>query len=821
MLTEWVQDAWLISSLVLGCGRIRGGSLLLALVSRASYYTAGARYSAVFKRISVDALTAEFAALVASSSEGPLDILHSAAGAANPVEGAVAENQIARFCEDLTEKARQGKIDPVFGRDDEVRQMIDILARRRKNNPIAVGEPGVGKSAVVEGLALLINEGNVPAFLQGTRLLSLDLGALEAGASVKGEFENRLRGVIEEIKASTTPVVLFIDEAHMLIGAGGAAGGSDAANLLKPALARGELRTIAATTWSEYKKYFEKDPALARRFQLVKLDEPSVGTAVHILRGLKGHYEKVHGVSVRDDAIVAAAELSDRYITGRLLPDKAVDLLDTASARVRIGLGIKPAQLERLERQLSGLMRERAALERDQADGFPIEPQRLETIADEQAHIEGAVDALEARWANERQAAMRVLEARTNLATLKQAGDGSTALGSLDAHQMELEQARDALATLQGDEPLLFTEVGPDTIAQVVSDWTGIPLGKVQRDASDGLLALASHLKQRICGQEAAVEQIAEVIKVAQSGLRDPQQPLGVFLLVGPSGVGKTETALALAEQLFGGEQALITVNMSEYQEKHTVSRLVGSPAGYVGFGEGGMLTEAVRKRPYSVVLLDEVEKAHLEVVNIFYQVFDKGFLTDGEGRQIDFRNTVILLTSNLASDEIQARCAGARPDAEALVEHVRPRLSQYFKPALLARMTIVPYFTLAGAQLEEIVRLKLARLTERLWWTSRVNLSFAEEVATVIAERCTEVESGARNIDYILRKSLTPRLSEALLAAIAQQRPLCTLTVAVSPTGEWLITAVERVDPVVVEADNAGVVTASPAANAETVTPV
>ncbi|MPQ69081.1 MULTISPECIES: type VI secretion system ATPase TssH [unclassified Pseudomonas] len=802
LLTEWIQDAWLIASLVVGTGRIRGGSLLLALVSRLGYYTAGTRYGELLKPISTDALTAEFAQLLGGSSEGPLDSLQTGAASSNVANAGgtarAAEDNIARFCEDLTAKATAGRIDPIFGRDDEIRQMIDILARRRKNNPIAVGEPGVGKSAVVEGLALLISQNEVPDFLKNTRLLSLDLGALEAGASVKGEFENRLRGVIEEIKASATPVILFIDEAHMLIGAGGAAGGSDAANLLKPALARGELRTIAATTWSEYKKYFEKDPALARRFQLVKLDEPSVKTAVLILRGLKGHYEKVHGVSVRDDAIVAAAELSDRYITGRLLPDKAVDLLDTASARVRIGLGIKPAELERMERQLSGLARELAALERDRSNGFPVEVQRLADIADEQAGIEDSRLTLETRWVAERDAAVRVLDARKQLALkeddLPTPEEGETAhvLASLVERQAALELAREELAALQGDEPLLFTEVNPDAIAKVVSDWTGVPLGKVLRDAAGGVLALASNIKTRIRGQDTAVEQIAEILKAAQSGLRDPQQPLGVFLLVGPSGVGKTETALAVAEHLFGGEQAMISVNMSEYQEKHTVSRLVGSPAGYVGFGEGGMLTEAVRKRPYSVVLLDEVEKAHLDVVNIFYQVFDKGSLSDGEGRQIDFSNTVVLLTSNLATEEIQNLCVDGRPDPDTLAEKIRPTLSRHFKPALLARMTIVPFFTLGGEQLAGIVRLKLGRLSERLLAASKVRLTFADEVAAAIAARCTEVESGARNIDFILRKSLTPRLSDVLLGAIADQRPLAGLHVAVDARGEWIITPQE-----------------------------
>jgi len=799
LLTEWVQDAWLVASLVIGSGKIRGGALLLALISRLGYYTAGTRYGDLLKAISKDALTAEFATLVAGSSEGPLDSLQlgsaQSASIASGGSAPAAEDNISRFCEDLTAKAVAGRIDPIFGRDDEIRQMIDILARRRKNNPIAVGEPGVGKSAVVEGLALAISHGEVPDFLKNTRLLSLDLGLLEAGASVKGEFENRLRGVIDEIKASTTPVILFIDEAHMLIGAGGAAGGSDAANLLKPALARGELRTIAATTWAEYKKYFEKDPALARRFQLVKLDEPDVETAVLILRGLKGHYEKVHGVSVRDDAIVAAAQLSDRYITGRLLPDKAVDLLDTASARVRIGLGIKPAELERFERRLAGLAREWDALQRDRIDGFPVEDERLTSIETEKIGLEAERDALDSRWTTERTAALRVLAARKQLA--RQEADapveGEQPLAPLAERQTELDTAREALAVLQGDTPLVFTEVNPDAIAKVVSDWTGVPLGKVLRDAAGGVMALADNIRTRIRGQDQAVNQVAEVLKAAQSGLRDPQQPLGVFLLVGPSGVGKTETALAVAEHLFGGEQAVIAVNMSEYQEKHTVSRLVGSPAGYVGYGEGGVLTEAVRKRPYSVVLLDEVEKAHLDVVNIFYQVFDKGSLSDGEGRQIDFTNTVVFLTSNLATDEIQALCADGRPDPDLLAEKIRPVLSRHFKPALLARMTIVPFFTLPAEQLAGIVRLKLSRLSERLLASSKVKLTFDGNVADAIAARCTEVETGARNIDFILRKSLTPKLSDVLLGAIADRWPLSELQVAADPSGEWLIKAVER----------------------------
>ncbi|MFL1557823.1 type VI secretion system ATPase TssH [Pseudomonas sp. O64] len=781
LLTEWVQDAWIAASLIVGSPCIRTGTLLLALITRLGYYTAGTRYGELLKGISRERLSNAFADIVAGSSEGPLAQLQSASlagGASDAGAGVNREDTLARFCEDLTAKAASGGIDPVFGRDQEIRQMVDILARRRKNNPIVVGEPGVGKSAVVEGLALAIHQGDVPDFLRTTRLLSLDMGLLEAGASVKGEFERRLRAVIDAVKASTVPIILFIDEAHMLIGAGGASGGSDAANLLKPALARGELRTIAATTWSEYKKYVEKDPALARRFQVVKLDEPSVATAVLILRGLKSHYETVHGVSVRDDAMIAAAELSDRYITGRLLPDKAVDLLDTASARVRIGLDTRPAELERLERQQAALSREREALERDRNHGHPVDPGRVQAIEQTLTELVVAYQALEVRWHAERAAAYRVLELRAQGPLVNGAGAALT-------------EASDRLKHLQGDDPLLFTEVNPDAIANVVSDWTGIPLGKVLRDSAGGVMALADNIKTRIHGQDAAVQSLCDILKAAQSGLRDPQQPLGVFLLVGPSGVGKTETALAVADHLFGGEHALTTLAMSEFQEKHTVSRLVGSPPGYVGYGEGGVLTEAVRRRPYSVVLLDEVEKAHLEVVNLFYQVFDKGSLCDGEGRHIDFSNTVIFLTSNLASDEISALCAGDRPSADALVERIRPTLSLHFKPALLARMTIVPYFTLQAEHLVSIVDLKLARLAARLLSSAKVRLSFSASVARTLAERCTSGQNGARNIDFILRTSLTPRLSDVLLAALAEQRVLAAITVDVNVNGEWLIESV------------------------------
>jgi type VI secretion system protein VasG len=839
LLTEWVQESWLMASITLGEGKIRSGAMVLALLARLSYYGAATRYAETLRAISSDTLIKEFDQIVDGSAETVATSSGESGAAAGHQAQAAGEAAIGRFCEDFTAKARAGKIDPVFGRDSEIRQMIDILARRRKNNPICVGEPGVGKTAVVEGLALAIVNNDVPEFLRDTRLLGLDLGLLEAGASVKGEFENRLRGVIDEIKGSPRPIILFIDEAHMLIGAGGQTGGSDAANLLKPALARGELRTVAATTWSEYKKYFEKDPALARRFQVVKLDEPSVATTVQILRGLKETYEAAHGVTVRDDAIVAAAELSNRYITGRLLPDKAVDLLDTASARVRIGLGMKPAELEQLERKLAGLERERTALTRDARYGNSDHNERLTALEAERAQIDEQREALESRWQIEKAAAERVLNLRrqlndaqsgaiadkvdataassTNTATTPDSNVDDAKIDRTEADsanadsaapagaetgnakadvariKQELEAAHSELTRLQAGAPLVFIETDPDAVAKVVSDWTGVPLGKMQRDAVDGMLALASRIKERIRGQDPAVEQISATLKAAQSGLRDPQQPMGVFLLVGPSGVGKTETALAVADQLFGGDQALVSINMSEFQEKHTISRLVGSPPGYVGYVEGGVLTEDVRKRTYSVVLLDEVEKAHLDVVNIFYQVFDKGTLADGEGRVIDFSNTVVFLTSNLATEEITTLSREGRPDFDTLISAIHPVLARHFKPALLARMNVVPYYTLPPSELAGIVKLKLARLSQRLTASNRIALEFDPAVADAIAARCTEVDSGARNIDFILRKSLTPRLSDTVLGALAEGRKPVSMHVAPGTTDDWLITTEDQ----------------------------
>jgi len=766
LLPELFADAWLIASVDLFETSIRSGALLAAFVARSSVYISGA-YATLLKDLDknkvMDAL-----AVIASNSDENSNVSSGFEGSAHSQTGSQTGNSaIARFCEDFTAKARDGKIDPVFGRDAEIRQMVDILARRRKNNPICVGDPGVGKTAVVEGLALRVIEGDVPLVLSGVTILGLDMGALEAGAGVKGEFENRLRGVINEIKASTTPILLFIDEAHTLIGAGGAAGTNDAANLLKPALARGELRTIAATTWSEYKKYFEKDPALARRFELVKLDEPSVEMAVQILRGLKDKYEDVHRVIIRDDALHAAAELSDKYMTGRQLPDKAIDLLDTACARIKVNLSSKPDFIEDCERKLQMLAREKRGLLRDQDNRIDIDKKRLIEIDEHTLGFEQDLKLMHEKFDAQLAVANNVLELRRNLVAAKADTSDEIKLTIANTEKL-LSDAEKKFETLQSTEKLVFIDVSPDTIAKVVSDRTGVPLGKMMRDQAASALTMDSTLKTRIKGQDEAMLAIAEVMKSARSGLRDPDQPMGIFLLVGPSGTGKTETALAVADVMFGGEQSLTAINMSEFQEKHTVSRLVGSPPGYVGYGEGGVLTEAVRQRPYSTVLLDEVEKAHLDVVNLFYQVFDKGVLSDGEGREINFRNTVVFLTSNLGLDVITELCQNDEtPDIATITAAIRPILSNHFKPALLARMTIIPFVTLSKPVLREIVELKVKKIAQRMLHNNKMTLEITPAAIDTITARCTEVETGARNIDFILKGTVLPLLSNSLLATM------------------------------------------------------
>ncbi|MDQ0509461.1 type VI secretion system ATPase TssH [Ancylobacter amanitiformis] len=786
VLIEILTDAWLLASVELGQSATRSGAVLLAVLANGNRFGL-TEWWETLRQVSSARFKAEFHGLLATSvesdaaavSSGPAGGRPAGHGQRNP------DSVLARFATDFTAQARAGKIDPVFCRDREIQQMIDILGRRRKNNPICVGEPGVGKTAVVEGLALKIAQGDVPEFLRQVELVGIDLGMLQAGAGMKGEFENRLKGIIEEVKASPTPIILFVDEAHMMVGAGGAAGGGDAANLLKPALARGELRTIAATTWSEYKKYFEKDSALERRFQVVKLDEPSPAEATTILRGLRPIYERSHNVYVRDDAVVAASQLAARYISGRQLPDKAVDVLDTACARVKLGLSNRPHALDSRERRIAMLERELSALTRDQDTLGGGDRPRAREIAEEVAQLRTEIAAVEERWGREKGLVDRILALRQQINAL---ADPETATDAPTAHvvaeaapmpadnlaaegstaavvRAELARVVAELAAIQGRNGLLHYEVTPDAVGQVISDWTGIPTGNMVRDEARSILALAGDLERRIRGQDQAIAAIDEGMRAAKAGLNSPTQPMGVFLFVGPSGVGKTELATAVADLLFGGERFLISINMSEFQEKHTVSKLVGSPPGYVGFGEGGILTEAVRQRPYSVVLLDEVEKADPEVMNLFYQVFDKGVLSDGEGRVVDFRNTIVILTSNLATDTLtRMGQMTPRPGTDALVEAIRPQLSRHFKPALLARMQIVPFYPLLGDILGEIVRLKLDKVGRRLRDSQKMAFVYSDAVVEQIVARCTDVETGARNIDHIVNKTLLPDIATEIL---------------------------------------------------------
>lgn len=761
-LVQWLQDALLVASLELGQSQVDQAALILALLRNPMRY-AGSHYQPLLAKLNAERLR-EFA--MAQQPE------QSTGKAPNS-----GESNLKRFTHNFTQQARDGKLDPVLCRDAAIRQMIDILARRRKSNPIVVGEAGVGKTAIVEGLALRIAAGEVPDALKGVELLCLDLGLLQAGASVKGEFERRLQGVIDEVKASPKPIILFIDEAHTLIGAGGQAGSGDAANLLKPALARGELRTIAATTWSEYKKYFEKDPALARRFQPVQLHEPTVEEAVTILRGLAPVYEKSHGIYLRDDAVVAAAELSARYLAGRQLPDKAVDVLDTACARVRISLAAAPEALERLRGEIAEGERQGEAMGRDMEAGLQIDSEALAQLQQRLSEARAELEQIETRWSVQRELAERLLELRKQCAMARQATSEEQAdaepeydLAKLEA---ELREIQAELATAQAQERLVSFEVCPRLVAEVISHWTGVPLSQLAREHNSKVLSFASDLRQRVRGQEQAIVALDRSMRATAAGLNRADAPVGVFLLVGPSGVGKTETALALADLLYGGERFLTTINMSEFQEKHTVSRLIGAPPGYVGYGEGGMLTEAVRQKPYSVVLLDEVEKADPDVMNVFYQIFDKGVANDGEGREINFRNTLILMTSNLASERIASLCQdGQRPAAEDLENAIRPTLSQHFKPALLGRMRVVPYYPINGEVLNELVGLKLVRFGERLQ-RRQLQFSYAPTLLENLAERCSHSDSGARLIDHLIDQHLQPLVVDRLLDAMANGEKL------------------------------------------------
>jgi type VI secretion system protein VasG len=774
-LTRMIEQAWVLASIEFGQAQIRTGHLLQALLDDDELRRVVIAGAAELEKINADDLRVNLNALVEGSAESaqakPLGT--SDAASTSPIKGNGKTPALDQYTINLTQSAREGRIDPVLGREFEVRQMVDILTRRRQNNPILTGEAGVGKTAVVEGLALRIIQGDVPSVLKGVAIHTLDLGLLQAGAGVKGEFENRLKSVIEETKRSLHPIILFIDEAHTLIGSGGQAGQNDAANLLKPALARGELRTIAATTWAEYKKYFEKDAALARRFQVVKVEEPDEDKAIHMLRGLLAKMQEHHKVTVMDEALVQAVRLSNRYITGRQLPDKAVSVLDTACARVALGQSAQPGPLEDCKRQIDNLQAEISVLQQEAAKGSD-HARRLTTLNAELLSEQQTRDALQQQW-------QRELQLVENLGALSHP-DNQTP----DAD--EIAAVRAELASVQGEQPLVHALVDGGTIGEVISGWTGIPLGKMLRDEIETVQRLPALLGERVLGQDHALHEIGKRIKISRARMEDPNKPIGVFLLLGPSGVGKTETALALADTLYGGERNVITINMSEYQEAHTVSSLKGSPPGYVGYGEGGVLTEAVRRKPYSVVLLDEVEKAHPDVLELFFQVFDKGVLDDGEGREINFRNTVIILTSNTGTDRIMHWCLNTeqQPTPEDIVEGLRDELNQVFKPAFLGRLSIVPYYPVKDAILERIVALKLARIRQRFERNHQAVLSYDEALVKAIASRCTEVDSGARNIDNILSRTLMPELAQRVLERMAQDKPIQSLNIELGSDGDF-----------------------------------
>ena len=760
-----LQEAWVVSSLHLGATVVRSGGIVQALLDNEALRGVIMESAPTLLKLPREKMREDMPELIRGSSEDAL---------AGPVSqpsgsGAAVDSKtpaLDQYTQDLTAEARAGKIDPVQARDFEIRQIIDILMRRRQNNPILTGDAGVGKTAVVEGFALRIAKGDVPPPLQPITVRMLDLGLLQAGAGVRGEFENRLKSVIAEVKASPHPIILFIDEAHTLIGAGAAAGQGDAANLLKPALARGELRTIAATTWSEYKKYFEKDPALARRFQVIQVEEPDESAATTMLRGVVPTLEKHHGVRVLDEAVHDAVILSNRYISGRKLPDKAVSVLDTACARVAISQTSMPPEVEAAAREISRIEEEITILKREQAIGRE-HPERLQSL---QESLEGArtgFKKLNDLWQQEVAVfrKIRELQMRADAAASRSAGADEIA-----SMRKELGHLKDELAAIQKDTPMVPLYVSSRVVASVVSGWTGIPVGKMMTDEIRGVLELREHMAQRVVGQLPALDAIARRIRTSRAELVDPGKPVGVFLLVGPSGVGKTETAIALADLLFGGESNMVVVNMSEYQEAHSVSGLKGSPPGYVGFGTGGVLTEAVRRDPYTVVLLDEVEKAHPDVMDLFYQVFDKGVLEDAEGLVVNFKNTVILLTSNAGSELIIRACQDRSklPDENELVELIRPELLRYFRPAFLGRLVVVPYYPLGDDEIRTIVKLKLAKIEQRFRENHRAELTYDDSLISAIVDRCTEVDSGARNIDHILTHTLLPEVSAEILERMA-----------------------------------------------------
>ncbi len=787
---DWARNAWLMASLEYQDPCVRSGHLLLALVSDDTLARVARDISSEFNNINVESLHDGLHALMQHSKESNGE--HIAAGKASSGIGAQApataggNNALDQFTIDLTARARNGEIDPVLGRDDEIRQIADILMRRRQNNPILTGEAGVGKTAVVEGFALRIAQGDVPESLRNVAVRILDLALLQAGAGVKGEFENRLNSVIKAVKSSPQPIVLFIDEAHTMIGAGGSEGQGDAANLLKPALARGELRTIAATTWAEYKKYFEKDAALARRFQVVKVEEPEEQKAIQMMRGIAADLEKHHGVRILDEAIEASVKLSKRYIQGRQLPDKSVSLLDTACAKVAMSHAATPAPIESAKRRIEQLQVELRMLNREAATGAKHE-ERVAKITQDLANTEQELQSLQQRYEQEKALVQQIRNLREQLEKAYEQNTKNEANTSL---HKQLEKLTLDLQALQGEHPLLQVCVDHQAIAEVIASWTGIPVGRMVSDEIKAVLDLKNKLAERVIGQDHALAAIAETIHVSRAGLNDPRKPIGVFMLAGTSGTGKTETALSLAETLYGGEQNVTVINMSEFKEEHKVSMLVGSPPGYVGYGEGGVLTNAVRRRPYSVILLDEMEKAHPGVQDIFYQVFDKGMIMDGEGREIDFKNTVIIMTTNAGTRSIMQAYAGDEsqiPDTAAeLADRIRPELMQTFKPAFLGRINVIPYIPLDEEVLQEIVRLQLAKVEKRVREHYQAEFSYDEKLVSTIAARCTEVETGARNVEHIISGSLLPTLSAECLSRLASDAAIKKIHLTVTDDGEF-----------------------------------
>ncbi len=832
-LVKMLTEAWTTGSIDFGSGEIRTGFTVLALVTNDELSRLVREVSKELQKIEGEVLRKDFLSIVERSEEEIVQPAGAAAGAAGVPRpaGAGKTANLDQFTINLTENAKTGKIDPVLGRDVEIRQIIDILMRRRQNNPSLPGEAGVGKTAVVEGFATRVARGDVPPPLRNVVVRTLDLALLQAGAGIKGEFENRLKGLIEEVKASPVPIILFIDEAHTMIGAGGQAGQNDAANLLKPALARGEMRTIAATTWSEYKKYFEKDPALARRFQVVKVEEPVELQCSVMLRGIVPSLEKHHKVRIMDEGLTSAVRLSHRYLAGRQLPDKAVSILDTACARLALGQSATPPAIEDAGRQLDDLEVQRRILEREMAIGAD-HAERLAEIAKQKVEVEARLKVLRERYTKEFELVSKVrdlqaqIEGATGMAPAATpapapasvaaspppaeaasagaaapaaSGSAAAAAPSLaatpapaadpEAMRAELAKLEEELATLQGETPMIRVAVDAQIVGEVLSAWTGIPVGKMLKNEISTVLSLSSLLGKRVIGQDHALDMIAQRVQTSRAALDDPNKPIGVFMLVGPSGVGKTETALALSDLLYGGEHNLITINMSEFQEPHTVSTLKGSPPGYVGYGEGGVLTEAVRRRPYSVVLLDEVEKAHPDVLELFYQVFDKGMMEDGEGREIDFKNTIIILTTNACTDQMMKLCADKEtmPSPEGIVKAMRPELNKIFKPAFLGRMVLIPYYPIREDSLKLIIELKLGRIRKRIEENHKIRLTYEPALVETVATRCTEVESGARNVDNILTNTLLPDISRQLLGRIAEGEKVTSIHVGIGADGAFV----------------------------------